>query len=149
MAIPSTKIPLNASVCTCSAIDYIKDNHEAPGSNNDPCIINNACNGLECFFNIGFALSAEIEIVACGDSPGFIFIVRDTEPNVLGEFFFTEDTSVTLVGIVPMEVKVEHGDYSMTISVRLHECRIYGYFIMQLLTFTLVHVGRDRYWCKV
>ena len=147
VAIPSTEIPLNASDCTCSAINYIKDNHEAPGDN-DPCIINDACNGLECFLNLGgMELSVEIEIVACGDSPGFIFILRDSEPNVLGEFFFTEDRNVTLAGTVPMDVKVEHGDYSMTISVRLYT--MHYIWLLYLWKFTLVRVGRDKFRYKV
>ena len=129
VAIPTTKIPLNASDCTCAAIKHIEETFEAPPSSQTSCQTNAACTGLECTFNaFGQLLFIESDIVPCGTPPGFVFIVRDANQNVLSEFFFDKDQNETLLGLIPLQVTVLQGDYSITVSVWktiMYYCMVY------------------------
>ena len=118
VVIPTTKIPLNASDCTCAAIKHIGETFEAPPESETNCQSNAACTGQECTFTaVGQTLFLESDIVPCGTPPGFVFIARDANHNVLSEFFFDKDQNETLLGFIPLQVTVMQGDYSITISV--------------------------------
>lgn len=119
-AVPTTVIPLNASVCACEAAQFISSSVESlPGTAQVTCEVNAGCTGHECHYSgLGdFTFYLESEFLPCNTPPGLEMIIRNSEEVVLEQYYFDSSREVTILSTFPLNVMVEHFQYSMILSV--------------------------------
>lgn len=118
--VPFVTIGLNASGCMCDSINAIPERGVSPYETD--CVNNTECTGLECNFSIGpVHYKIETEVQSCANPPGFIFLIRNVDTNLIifNQYFdSSKNTSIPFgQASIPLGVMVHHRKYSMIISI--------------------------------